>query len=47
MTNLRLVAAIGAILCAVAVLFVDLKANDLKVLAVGVILAAVATLADR
>jgi hypothetical protein len=45
--TIRLACALGAVLCALAVLFVDLKANDLKVLAVGVILAAFAAVLDR
>ena len=45
--TVRLACALGAILAALAVLFVSLKANDIKVLAVGVILAALAAVLDR
>jgi len=47
MSQLRLVLAILAILCGLGVLFVALKTNDVKVLAVGLILAAVAIIVDR
>ena len=45
--SIRVVCAICSAVCGAAVLFVDLKANDIKVLAAGVILAAAAAVIDR
>lgn len=47
MSPLRILLAGAAIVCAGAVIFVDLKASEVTVLGVGIIFAALAAVVDR